>query len=84
MAAGEYVSVSSQRDAEAADVEREKKELKLEPDAELRELAGIYEKRGLTRELATEVAKQLSANATSSASTRRSWPARFRPPGSRR
>src|SRR5687767_13611813 len=60
MAAGEYVSVSSQRDAEAADVEREKKELTLEPAAELRELAGIYEKRGLTKELATEVAKQLS------------------------
>lgn len=61
MAAGEYVSVSSQRDAEAADIEREKKELATEPADELRELAGIYEKRGLTRELATEVAKQLSA-----------------------
>ncbi len=61
MAAGEYVSVSSQRDAEQADVEREKNELKLEPEAELRELAGIYEKRGLTKELAVEVAAQLSA-----------------------
>ncbi len=61
MAVGEYVSVSSQRDAEQADVEREKGELAAEPEAELRELAGIYEKRGLTRELATEVAKQLSA-----------------------
>ena len=60
MAVGEYVSVSSQRDAEDADIEREKRELADEPADELRELAGIYEKRGLTRELATEVAKQLS------------------------
>ncbi len=60
MAVGEYVSVSSQRDSEAADVEREKHELLTEPEDELRELAGIYEKRGLTRELAIEVAKQLS------------------------
>ncbi len=61
MAVGEFVSVSSQRDAEAADVEREKRELVDEPAGELRELAGIYEKRGLTRELAMEVARQLSA-----------------------
>ena len=61
MAVGEYVSVSSQRDAERADVEREKGELAAEPEAELRELAGIYEKRGLTRALALEVATQLSA-----------------------
>lgn len=61
MAVGEYVSVSSQRDSEAADVEREKHELLTEPEDELRELAGIYEKRGLTRELAIEVAQQLSA-----------------------
>lgn len=60
MAVGEYVSVSSQRDSEDADIEREKRELADEPADELRELAGIYEKRGLTRELATEVAKQLS------------------------
>lgn len=61
MAVGEYVSVSSQRDSEQADVEREKRELAAEPEDELRELAGIYEKRGLTRELAKEVAQQLSA-----------------------
>ena len=61
MAVGEYVSVSSQRDSERADIEREKHELANEPEDELRELAGIYEKRGLTRELAIEVARQLSA-----------------------
>ncbi|MBS1151787.1 MAG: protein of unknown function transrane [Myxococcaceae bacterium] len=61
MAVGEYVSVSSQRDAEQADVEREKGELASAPEAELRELVAIYEKRGLTRQLATEVAAQLSA-----------------------
>ena len=61
MAVGEYVSVSSQRDSEAADVEREKHELATEPEDELRELAGIYEKRGLTKALAIEVARQLSA-----------------------
>lgn len=61
MAAGEYVSVSSQRDSEQADVEREQRELAAEPEAELRELAAIYEKRGLTRELAVEVARQLSS-----------------------
>ena len=61
MAVGEFVSVSSQRDSEHADIEREKRELTEEPADELRELAGIYEKRGLTRELAIEVARQLSA-----------------------
>ena len=61
MAAGEYVSVSSQRDAEQADVEREKRELASEPEAELKELAQIYEKRGLTGELAAQVAAQLSS-----------------------
>ncbi len=61
MAVGEFVSVSSQRDAEHADIEREKRELAEEPADELRELAGIYEKRGLTRALAIEVAQQLSA-----------------------
>lgn len=61
MAVGEYVSVSSQRDSEQADIERERRELATEPDDELRELAGIYEKRGLTRQLAIEVAKQLTA-----------------------
>ncbi len=61
MAAGEYVSVSSQRDAELADIEKEKRELIEDPANELAELAGIYQKRGLDRELALEVAKQLTA-----------------------
>ncbi len=60
MAVGEYVSVSSQRDAEQADVEREKRELSGAPVAELNELAGIYVKRGLDKELAMRVAQQLS------------------------
>ena len=61
MAAGEYVSVSSQRDAELADIELEKRELAAAPRAELRELATIYVKRGLDKELAMKVAQQLSA-----------------------
>jgi VIT1/CCC1 family predicted Fe2+/Mn2+ transporter len=61
MAAGEFVSVSSQRDAELADIEREKRELTRDPRAELSELASIYVKRGLDRELAAKVAEQLSA-----------------------
>ena len=62
MAVGEYVSVSSQRDAEQADVERETLELEGEPKAELQELAAIYEKRGLDKALALQVAKQLTAH----------------------
>lgn len=62
MAVGEYVSVSSQRDAEQADIKREKRELSGQPQAELSELAMIYEKRGLERELALKVAEQLSAH----------------------
>jgi VIT1/CCC1 family predicted Fe2+/Mn2+ transporter len=61
MAVGEYVSVSSQRDAEQADVEREKGELAAQPRGELHELAMIYVKRGLDKELAMTVAEQLSA-----------------------
>jgi VIT1/CCC1 family predicted Fe2+/Mn2+ transporter len=60
MAAGEYVSVSSQSDVETADLKREQEELDRMPEVELRELAKIYEKRGLTKELATEVAAQLT------------------------
>jgi VIT1/CCC1 family predicted Fe2+/Mn2+ transporter len=60
MAVGEYVSVSAQRDAEQADVERETRELAGRPRAELNELALIYVKRGLDRELAMKVAEQLS------------------------
>ena len=62
MAVGEYVSVSSQRDAERADIKREERELKGQPQAELMELAAIYEKRGLDKELALRVAEQLSAH----------------------
>ena len=60
MAVGEYVSVSAQRDAERADVERETRELAHQPRAELNELALIYVKRGLDKELAMKVAAQLS------------------------
>jgi vacuolar iron transporter family protein len=62
MAVGEYVSVSSQRDAEEADIAIEKRELAAQPQAELRELAAIYVKRGLEQELAMRVAEQLSAH----------------------
>lgn len=59
MAAGEYVSVSSQRDSEISDIEVEKRSIQQDPTFELAELASIYEKRGLTQELAKEVAMQL-------------------------
>jgi VIT1/CCC1 family predicted Fe2+/Mn2+ transporter len=61
MAAGEYVSVSSQSDTENADLARERHELATMPEHELAELAGIYVSRGLTPELATQVAEQLTA-----------------------
>lgn len=61
MAAGEYVSVSSQSDTEKADIARETAELRDEPEAELDELTGIYVERGLTPELARQVAIQLMA-----------------------
>jgi vacuolar iron transporter family protein len=61
MAAGEYVSVSSQSDSERADLKRERKELSEDRAGELRELAGIYVKRGLDRALALQVAEQLMA-----------------------
>jgi VIT1/CCC1 family predicted Fe2+/Mn2+ transporter len=60
MAAGEYVSVSSQSDLETADLNRERKELEETPEAELRELAAIYEDRGLDKNLAKQVAVQLT------------------------
>jgi VIT1/CCC1 family predicted Fe2+/Mn2+ transporter len=60
MAAGEYVSVSSQRDAEQADIRLEQRELLSDPSGELRELAAIYEQRGLPPDLATQVAETLS------------------------
>ncbi|GGF80713.1 membrane protein [Paracoccus acridae] len=61
MAAGEYVSVSSQTDAENADLDKERKELAEMPEAELEELTRIYQERGLTRDLAQQVAAQLTA-----------------------
>ena len=60
MAAGEYVSVSSQTDVEQADIEREKKELEEDPESELQLLAQIYEQRGLKEETALRVAKELT------------------------
>jgi VIT1/CCC1 family predicted Fe2+/Mn2+ transporter len=61
MAVGEFVSVSAQRDSEQADVARETEELAASPNAELHELAAIYHHRGLDKDLAMTVAKQLSA-----------------------
>ena len=60
MAAGEYVSVSSQTDIERTDIEREKKELQEMPEQELQILAEIYERRGLKKETALQVAKELT------------------------
>ena len=60
MAAGEYVSVSSQADSERADLEREQKSLAEAPEYEFHELVEIYERRGLSSELAQEVASQLT------------------------
>ncbi|MNL09505.1 VIT family protein [compost metagenome] len=62
MAAGEYVSVSSQSDTEKADIARETAELAADPEAEHRELTAIYEQRGLTPDLARQVAEQMMAH----------------------
>jgi VIT1/CCC1 family predicted Fe2+/Mn2+ transporter len=62
MAAGEYVSVSSQADTEQADLARERAELDSQPEHEHRELAAIYVQRGLATELAAQVARQLMAH----------------------
>lgn len=62
MAAGEYISVSSQSDTEKADLGRETRELAEVPERELEELRGIWVKRGLDRDLALQVAKQLTAH----------------------
>jgi VIT1/CCC1 family predicted Fe2+/Mn2+ transporter len=62
MAAGEYVSVSSQADTERADLAQERGELATAPDAERAELAGIYMGRGVRRDLAVQVAEQLMAH----------------------
>lgn len=70
MAVGEMSSVSSQRDAEVADLAREQDELVEAPGAELRELAGIYEKRGLNPVLAHQVAEELTAHSPLAAHAR--------------
>jgi len=62
MAAGEYVSVSTQRDTEQALLAKERAELEDEPEEELAELAGLYQDKGLSAELALEVARQLTAH----------------------
>jgi VIT1/CCC1 family predicted Fe2+/Mn2+ transporter len=62
MAAGEYVSVHSQADTEKADLERERKELKMDEQGELNELTAIYVRRGLDQTLARQVAVQLMAH----------------------
>lgn len=60
MAAGEYVSVSTQRDAEKAYIEKEKRELRADPKGELEELAVFYEGKGLSRSTAHKVARELT------------------------
>ena len=62
MAAGEYVSVSSQADTESADLARERRELETQPEAERAELTDIYVKRGLTPALAAQVTEQMMAH----------------------
>jgi vacuolar iron transporter family protein len=62
MAAGEYVSVSSQSDIETADLKREKGELDTMPEIEMKELAKLYQSRGLEKDLAMQVAIQLTSH----------------------
>jgi VIT1/CCC1 family predicted Fe2+/Mn2+ transporter len=62
MAAGEYVSVQSQADTERADLDKERRELAEDPASELFELTGIYTRRGLSPDLARQVAEQLTAH----------------------
>jgi VIT1/CCC1 family predicted Fe2+/Mn2+ transporter len=62
MGAGEYVSVSTQRDSERALLDKERRELVEEPEEELAELAGIYVGKGLSEELALQVAQELTAH----------------------
>ncbi|HEU4978390.1 MAG TPA: VIT family protein [Solirubrobacteraceae bacterium] len=70
MAAGEYVSVSSQRDTELADLRVEERELADDPEGELRELALIYQRRGLAADLARDVAVALTARGALAAHAR--------------
>jgi VIT1/CCC1 family predicted Fe2+/Mn2+ transporter len=70
MAAGEYVSVSSQTDTERADLAKEASELRIHPEAELEELTRIYQSRGVSRDTAVEVARQLTDHDALGAHTR--------------
>lgn len=70
MAAGEYISVSSQADSEKADIERERIELEADPEHERRELTAIYAGRGLPHDLAAEVVNALTAHDALAAHTR--------------
>jgi vacuolar iron transporter family protein len=70
MAAGEYVSVSSQADTEAADIAKETAELKADPAGELQELALLYQGRGLSPGLALQVAQEMTASDALAAHTR--------------
>ncbi|MDP9018651.1 MAG: VIT family protein [Candidatus Eremiobacteraeota bacterium] len=70
MAAGEYVSVSSQADSEKADIERERLELEADPDHERRELTAIYIRRGLPKDMAADVVRVLSDRNALEAHTR--------------
>lgn len=70
MAAGEYVSVSSQRDTEDADLRLDRRELATDPEGELRELAAIYRARGLLEERAQEVAEALTVRGALEAHSR--------------
>jgi VIT1/CCC1 family predicted Fe2+/Mn2+ transporter len=72
MAAGEYVSVSSQADTETADLSRERMELAASPVLETQELSSIYQMRGLNKATADEVAEQLMAKDAISAHARTS------------
>ncbi len=73
MAAGEYVSVSSQRDIEQSAVARETRELADHPDEELAELAEVFEKRGLSKDIAREVAVELTQRDAIAAHTREEY-----------
>jgi vacuolar iron transporter family protein len=91
MAAGEYVSVSSQRDAEQADITREQQQLAADPEVEQAELSEVYLRRGLDQELAAAVAERLMAvdprvvmSATSLGCSPAPWRGRCRQRSSRR
>jgi VIT1/CCC1 family predicted Fe2+/Mn2+ transporter len=79
MAAGEYVSVSSQADSEQSDLDRERRELESDPDFEQAELARIYQSRGVSPDLARQVATQLMAGDALGAHAREDSESRISP-----